>query len=105
MELHILYLLFLTALSFTVIAYYAKNNWSFAIIAGVAWIIFSMSLADVTYIGFDYTGTGHTYSVQMGDPSTEGLVGASYLYSGIGLVMLILTGGWVLMGREVGDEV
>jgi hypothetical protein len=105
MEIHLIYLLYFTALCFTVIAYYAKNNWSFAVIAAVGWIIVSMSLGEITYIGFDGMGSGHAYTIQAGDPGTSSLVGFIYYLGGIGLVLLILTIGWVFMSREVGDEV
>lgn len=105
MELHLIYLLYFTALSFTVISYYAKNNWSFAVIAGVGWISLAMSMGEIAFIGFDGQGAAHTYTIQMGDPNTSGMLGAYYYYFGIGIVLLVLTAGWVLTGQEVGDEV
>ena len=105
MEIHLLYIVWCTALVFTILSYYAKNNYTFPVIAGVAWILVSMGFAEVTYYGWTAAGTQLTRTVQAGDPNTTGMVGAIYFFGGIGLVMLLMTGAWLISGRKVGDDV
>jgi len=105
MEIHLLYIVWCTALVFTVLSYFAKNNHAFPLIAGIAWILTAMSFGEVTYIGFTSMGTPVSDTIQAGDPNTAGQVAAIWFFGGLGLVMIILTGGWVLTGTRVGSDV
>jgi hypothetical protein len=105
MEITLLCLVFITALFFTAFSYFAKNNWAFAVIAGVAWISLAMSMTEVVYYGYDSFGNKQVNQIQMGDPYTSGMIGNYYLFWGIGMVMLLLSAGWILTSSEVGDEV
>jgi hypothetical protein len=96
-----------SALAFTIISYYAKNNLAYPLIAGLFWIVLGWSSAAITYMAFDTQGTPHPYTIQAGDPTwaSAGLLGLVWLCWGIGIIHILLTGAWMLSGGRAGDKV
>lgn len=94
-----------TSLFFTLLSFYVKNNWTFPLIAAIGFIVVAMSLGEVTLYGFDTMGNAHHYDITMGDANTAGMLGSYYWYWGIGMVFILLTGAWLLSGKQVGEDV
>jgi len=106
MEIHLLYMAWITAMVFTVLSYYAKNNYSFPIIAGLCWIVSGASLSHVQVIGFDTMGNGHPYTLIPALEITKvGQLAMLFLFCGIGVILFMLTFGWMINQKRVGDEV
>ena len=106
MEIHLLYIVWFSALFFTLLSFYLKNyNWVFPVIAAVGWIVTAMSLGEVSIYGFDSMGNAHSYTINMGDPNTAGMVGAYWWFWGIGIVLILLSAAWIIAGKRVGEDV
>ena len=93
-----------TAIFFTAFAYHTKKKF-FLLIAAVGWIATSMSLGEIAIYGFDAMGNVAPYYINVGDPHTAGMLGVYYWWWGIGMVLMLLTGGYMISGKQVGDEV
>jgi hypothetical protein len=105
MEIHLLMMVWFTSIFFTLLAYYVRNSWVFPLIAAVSWIEAAMSLGQVTIYGFDANGNQRMVSIVMGDPNTAGMLGTYWLWWGIGIGLILMTGAWVLSSKEVGEDV
>lgn len=105
MELHLLFMVWFTAIFFTLLSFYVKNNWAFPLLAAIGYLVVAMSLGEVTIYGFDSMGNAHAYHINMGDPHTTGMLGAHWWFWCIGIVLILITAKWVLMGEEVGEDV
>jgi hypothetical protein len=105
MELHLLYLLWFSALFFTALAYYVRTNWGLMLVAAVGWMATALSWSEVAIYGWDSMGNIRPYYISMGDPHTVGMLGSYYYFWGIGLIFILFTFAWVIMSKKVGDEV
>jgi hypothetical protein len=106
MEIHILYLAWITALIFTVLSYYARNNYAFPVLAGIMWIITGLGFVNVEYIGFDINGQGVGYNQLAQLDTVNGpMFAMMVLFRVIGLIMFMFTFGWFIQGKRVGDDV
>ena len=104
MEIHLLMMLWFTAIFFTALSFSVKNNYAFPLIAAIGYIAFAMSFGEVTIYGFDTLGNAHPKNINLGDPGTAGMLGAYYWFWGIGMVMMLMTLAWVLTSKKVGEE-
>ena len=90
---------------FTALAFYVRNNWSLPLIAAIGWFATALSLGEVAIYGYDSMGNAHPYYINLGDPHTVGMFGMYYFFWGIALIFIVLTFGWVISSKSVGDEV
>jgi hypothetical protein len=107
MELTLLIIAWVQAFFFTYLAYTAKDNRVFPIIAGITWLIVSVGAISITYIGWDSMGNP-TLLTRIGNASSLAAVGQILLSIVAGLmsfIMLFLGAGWIMTSRKTGDEV
>ena len=99
-------MVYITALVFTVLSYYARNNLAFPVLAGLSWLVTGVSLVHVQIVGFDTMGNGHTYSIVAALETTKvGQLATVFLFAGISTVMFLLTSGWAIRNKRVGDDI
>jgi hypothetical protein len=104
MEIHLLLMVWFTAIFFTALSFSVKNNYAFPVIAAIGFITVAMSFGEVTIYGFDTMGNAHPKHINLGDPHTAGMLGAYWWFWGIGMVFILLTIAWVFGSKKVGEE-